>query len=96
MMSEARCKIIRDYISFQHKELNTECFIVENMTLEEMKHYHSKPRFNVTLIIDDEEVSIDAEEEDDEEEKDKSTDNKANADALAEDKKDKIDDNTNN
>ena len=95
MMSEARCKIIRDYISFEHKELNRECFIVENMTLEEMKHYHSKPRFNVTLIIDDEEVSIDA-EEDEEEEKDKSTDNKANADALAEDKKDKIDDNTNN
>ena len=95
MMSEARCKIIRDYISFQHKELNRECFIVENMTLEEMKHYRSKPRFNVTLIIDDEEVSIDA-EEDDEEEKDKSTDNKANADALVEDKDNKTDDNTNN
>ena len=95
MMSEARCKIIRDYISFQHKELNAECFIVENMTLEEMKHYHSKPRFNVTLIIDDEEVIIDA-EDDEEEEKNKSTDNKANADAFVEDKRDKTDDNTNN
>ena len=94
MMSEARCKIIRDYISFEHKELNTECFIVENMTLEEMKHYHSKPRFNVTLIIDDEEVSVDA--EDDEEEKEKSADNKANIDALAEDKENNTDDNTNN
>jgi hypothetical protein len=58
MMSEARCKIIRDYISFQHKDLSAESFIVENMTLDQMKQYHNKPRFNVTLIIDDEEVEL--------------------------------------
>ena len=62
MMSEARAKIIRDYISFQHKELKAESITIENMTLDEMKHYHGKPRLNVTLVIDDEEVNIDAEE----------------------------------
>jgi hypothetical protein len=91
MMSEARCKIIRDYISFQHKELSAESFIVENMTLDQMKEYHNKPRFNVTLIIDDEEVNIESEEEEKDEEKNKDTkkDNKANADALAEDSEEK-------
>ena len=85
MMSEARCKIIRDYISFQHKELSAESLIVENMTLEEMKRYHGKPRFSVTLIIDDEEVSVEADhEEQSEENKESSKDNKANVDALAE------------
>lgn len=62
MMSEARAKIIRDYISFQHKELKAESITIENMTLDEMKHYHGKPRLNVTFVIDDEEVNIDAEE----------------------------------
>ena len=91
MMSEARCKIIRDYISFQHKDLSAESFIVENMTLDQMKEYHNKPRFNVTLIIDDEEVNIESEEEEKDEEKNKDTkeDNKANADALAEDSEEK-------
>ena len=85
MMSEARCKIIRDYISFQHKELSAESLIVENMTLEEMKRYHGKPRFSVTLIIDDEEVSVEADhEEQSDENKESSKDNKANVDALAE------------
>ena len=85
MMSEARCKIIRDYISFQHKELSAESLIVENMTLEEMKRYHGKPRFSVTLIIDDEEVSVEADhEEQSDVNKESSKDNKANVDALAE------------
>ncbi|MBO7261724.1 MAG: DUF748 domain-containing protein [Alistipes sp.] len=91
MMSEARCKIIRDYISFQHKDLSAESFIVENMTLDQMKEYHNKPRFNVTLIIDDEEVNIESEEDEKDEEKNKDAkeDNKANADALAEDSEEK-------
>ena len=93
MMSEARCKIIRDYISFQHKELSAESFIVENMTIDEMKRYHNKPRFNVTLIIDDEEVSVEADnEEQSEENKESNKDNKANVDALAENE-DKSDEN---
>ena len=91
MMSEARCKIIRDYISFQHKDLSAESFIVENMTLDQMKEYHNKPRFNVTLIIDDEEVNIESEEDEENEKENKDTkeDNKANADALAEDSEEK-------
>lgn len=91
MMSEARCKIIRDYISFQHKDLSAESFIVENMTLDQMKEYHNKPRFNVTLIIDDEEVNIESEEDEENEKENKDTkeDNKANADALAEDNEEK-------
>ena len=88
MMSELRSKTIRDYISFQHKELSAESFIIENMTIEEMKEYHNKPRFSVTLIIDDEEVAVESEEDEDEDEKkdkkDKSEDNKANDEALAE------------
>lgn len=91
MMSEARCKIIRDYISFQHKDLSAESFIVENMTLDQMREYHNKPRFNVTLIIDDEEVNIESEEDEENEKENKDTkeDNKANADALAEDSEEK-------
>ena len=91
MLSELRSKTIRDYISFQHKELSAESFIIENMTIEEMKEYHNKPRFSVTLIIDDEEVAVESEEDEDEDEKDekkdkkdKSEDNKANDEALAE------------
>jgi hypothetical protein len=94
MMSEARCKIIRDYISFQHKELSAECFTIENMTLDQMKEYHSKPRFNVTLIIDDEEVNVEADDDDESDNEEKSDkksdkDNKENSDALAEDDNDK-------
>ena len=85
MLNETRCKIMRDYISFQHKELSAESIVIENMTIEEMKHYHGKSRFNVTLIIDGEEVNVDAEDEEDDKNKETSTDNKANADALAED-----------
>ena len=93
MLSELRSKTIRDYISFQHKELSAESFIIENMTIDEMKEYHNKPRFSVTLIIDDEEVAVESEEDDEDEKekdekkeskKDKSEDNKANDEALAE------------
>ena len=65
-MMEARNKTIRDYMSFQHKELPAESFTIESMTVAEMKSYNGKPRLAVALTIDDEEVEV-APEEDNEE-----------------------------
>ena len=62
---ESRNKTIRDYMSFQHKDLAPDSFSIESMTKEEMEAYHGKERFGVTLIIDGEEVKV--EEKDDEE-----------------------------
>ncbi len=82
MLSEGRNKIIRDYISFQHKELAAESFSIETMTIDEMKKYTGKPRFNITLIVDDEEISISSDEESSEAEL--SENNKAEHEASTE------------
>jgi hypothetical protein len=71
-MMEGRNKTIRNYMSFQHKELAADSFTVESMTKEEMEAYHGKERFGVTLIIDGEEIKVEEkEEESDDKEADK-------------------------
>ena len=62
-MMEGRNKTIRNYMSFQHKELAADSFTVESMTKEEMEAYHGKERFGVTLIIDGEEIKVEEKEE---------------------------------
>ena len=57
-MMDTRCKIISDYISFQHKELGAERITIESMSVEQMKAYHGKECFAVKLIIDGEEVEV--------------------------------------
>jgi hypothetical protein len=73
-MMEGRNKTIRNYMSFQHKELAADSFTVESMTKEEMEAYHGKERFGVTLIIDGEEIKV---EEKEEESDDKGADKEA-------------------
>lgn len=63
MLCSVRNKIITDYIGFQHKEITADRFMVETMTIDQMKSYNGKQRLNVTLIIDDEEVNINADED---------------------------------
>lgn len=72
-MMEGRNKTIRNYMSFQHKELAPDSFTIESMTKEEMESYHGKERFGVTLIIDGEEIAVDEKEEETEEGKTKET-----------------------
>ena len=60
---EARNKTIRDYMSFQHKELAPDSFSIESMSVEKMQSYHGKERFGVTLIIDGEEVAMEDKEQ---------------------------------
>lgn len=67
-MMDARNKTIREYISFQHKELPAESFTIESMTTPEMQAYKGKSRLAMALIIDDEEVEIAPEVENVEEE----------------------------
>lgn len=60
---EARNKTIRDYMSFQHKELAPDSFTIESMSVEKMQSYHGKERFGVTLVIDGEEVAMEDKEQ---------------------------------
>lgn len=60
---EARNKTIRDYMSFQHKELAPDSFSIESMSVEKMQSYHGKERFGVTLVIDGEEVAMEDKEQ---------------------------------
>lgn len=74
-MMDARNKTIREYISFQHKELPAESFTIESMTTPEMQAYKGKSRLAMALIIDDEEVEIAPEVENvDEEDEELATD----------------------
>ena len=81
---EARNKSIRDYVSFQHKEIAAERFVVESMTQEKMESYHGKERFGVILIIDGKEVT--AEDEKESEDKESGEGNKSKETTLNNDK----------
>lgn len=53
-----RNRIMREYMEFQHSDMPTEAFLINDVVLEDMKNYVGKDRYTVTLIIDDEEIEL--------------------------------------
>ena len=53
-----RNRILRDYMEFQHSDMPSEAFAINDVVLEDMKSYVGKDRYTVTLIIDDEEIEL--------------------------------------
>lgn len=62
---DARNKAIAEYMSFQHADLPAGAFTVNAVTVDDVREYSGKDRYTVTLIVDDEEVEVGAEDEDD-------------------------------
>lgn len=53
-----RNRIIKEYIAFQHSDVDSLTFAINDVVLEDMIDYRGKDRYTVTLVIDDEEVEI--------------------------------------
>ena len=53
-----RNRIMREYMEFQHSDMPSEAFTINDVVLEDMKSYVGKDRYTVTLIIDDEEIEL--------------------------------------
>lgn len=45
-------------MEFQHSDMPSEAFAINDVVLEDMKSYVGKDRYTVTLIIDDEEIEL--------------------------------------
>lgn len=61
LMSQ-RNTIVKDYMAFQHPDIPAEAFTINDVVLDDMKNYTGKDRYTVTLIIDEEEIELIAEE----------------------------------
>lgn len=55
--------VIARYVSFQHSDLPQGKFVLEPLTIEDIKGYKGKDRYTVTLIVGDQEVEVVAEED---------------------------------
>ena len=64
MLMERRNRIINDYMSFQHQDLPEGSFTIAPVVIDDMKSYHSKDRYTVTLIIDEQEVELPVDDND--------------------------------
>lgn len=53
-----RNRIMREYMEFQHSDMPTEAFVINDVVLDDMKNYVGKDRYTLTLVIDDEEVEL--------------------------------------
>lgn len=56
-------RIVSRYVEFQHKELADSAFVVQDVTLDDIKGYGGKDRYVVSLVIDGNEVEVTAEDE---------------------------------
>lgn len=56
-----RNRLIKEYVTFQHSELDVEAFGVNDIVVEDIKRYKGKDRYTVTLMIEDEEIEMEAE-----------------------------------
>lgn len=65
---ERRNQAVRDYISFQHPELREGAIVIDDIDYERLKNSSGKNRYNVTLIVDGEEVPINTDDDETNEE----------------------------
>lgn len=56
-----RNRLIKEYVTFQHSELDVEAFGVNDIVVEDIKRYKGKDRYTVTLLVEDEEIEMAAE-----------------------------------
>lgn len=56
---DARNKSIAEYMAFQHADMPAGAFTVNTVTIDDIRDYHGKDRYTVTIIVDDEEVEVD-------------------------------------
>lgn len=65
---DARNKSIAEYMAFQHADMPAGAFTVNTVTIDDVRNYHGKDRYTVTIIVDDEEVDVGSGDESDEDE----------------------------
>lgn len=61
-LMEHRNKTIREYMEFQHQDMPDSAFTINEVVIDNIRNYKGKDRYTVTLIIDQEEVDIVADE----------------------------------
>ena len=61
-LMEHRNRTIREYMEFQHKDMPEGSFTINEVVIDNIRNYKGKDRYTVTLVIDDEEVEIVADE----------------------------------
>lgn len=59
-LMNTRNRLIREYVAFQHPDIEADAFVVNDIVVEDIKRYKGKDRYTVTLVIEDEEVEIES------------------------------------
>ncbi len=65
---DTRNKSIAEYMAFQHADMPAGAFTVNKVTINDVRNYHGKDRYTVTIIVDDEEFDVVSEEDSNSEE----------------------------